>query len=365
MNRAGESPIAWHLCSNRWNSAVTEYAISTARALRLLGYHSVFTALKNSPAAKRAVATGLEVVTIEAFDWRHLTALRSIAKKLQPALIFLNGGPETTLSQFLSITPACKLVRIRGVDFDESLSFQIKHRLAHRHVHQIVVPGQALATKLGTAIGRRVTPITLGCDAKVYAPDAIAISGSRPVLLTLGRLDPVKGHERLLGLFKSVLERWPAGTPKPLLEVIGEAANVSAASLRAFGSALGLVYEDDWRLIDRRISDVAKTMSAATLGIVSSLGSELICRVAEEFLLCGTPVAVSGVGSLAEVLFDDTAGFNFQNMTSDDIVTNLIHWLTRSLHESHQEKLARATAAKEIFSLEAMAAAYALLLRRL
>lgn len=357
--------VAWHLCSNRWNSAVTEYAISTAKAFRLLGFRSIFTATPESPAAKRAAAAGLEVALIKSFDWNQLGTLRALAKRIQPGVVVLNGGPETTLSQFFGVSGRCKFIRVRGVDFEDGLGFKLKHKLSHRHIDQVVVPGHDLGTKLGKTIGKRVTPITLGVDARVFTPDTTSRRASKPSLMVFGRLDPVKGHERLMKLFKQVRGRWPTGTPSPILEIIGEPANISAEQIRAVAQALALVPDIDWKLTDKRIDNVAKIMSGAAVGVVPSLGSELICRVAEEFLLCGTPVAVSGVGSLNEVLFDDTAGFSFKNMNDEAIVTNLLNWLSRSLHESTQDKLERAAKAKARFSIEAMAQSYAVLLKRL
>ena len=54
------------------------------------------------------------------------------------------------------------------------------------------------------------------------------------------------------------------------------------------------------------IEDVPKLLSSADIGVISSLGSEIICRVAHEFLLCGSRVLVSGAGATDEVLKDSS-----------------------------------------------------------
>jgi glycosyltransferase involved in cell wall biosynthesis len=116
----------------------------------------------------------------------------------------------------------------------------------------------------------------------------------------------------------------------------------------------GLQVGSDVVISSIRVKDVAGLLSSTTLGVVPSLGSEIICRVAEEFLLCGTPVAVSAAGSLPEVLFDG-AGFCFDGLSQEEIVVTFVEWIRRSLHESVELKLARADQAKALFSLEAMA----------
>ncbi len=331
--------------------------------MRTLGFGVTFTAREDSPAAVRAAAAGIAVTTVAQFSWRDLSALRAMRMRLQPQLIFLYGGAETTLSQFLGAGHDCKFIRVRGLDFADDWLFRLKHKLAHRHIDQIVAPGEELATRLGKAIGRRVSPIILGCDTSIFAPTAAGARSNRPTAMILGRFDPVKGHARLFEIFRRVLAQWPAGTSSPLLQVVGEPANISSPQIRAMASAAGLTENKDWCLLDRRVPNVAELMSQASLGIIPSLGSEIICRVAEEFLLCGTPVAVSGVGSLADVLFEG-AGFSFCGMQEHAIADHLQNWLLRSFHEPTEDKLARAATAKEMFSIESMAAAYGMLLRR-
>jgi glycosyltransferase involved in cell wall biosynthesis len=129
---------------------------------------------------------------------------------------------------------------------------------------------------------------------------------------------------------------------------------VSGADLRAAGEALGLQYGTDLRITEERISDVASMMSSATLGIVSSLGSEIICRVAEEFLLCGTPVVTSDVGSLTEVFKDESFGAPYELSQMDQAANVLRTWIDRSWNESEGDKMSRAHEAKAYFSLETM-----------
>jgi glycosyltransferase involved in cell wall biosynthesis len=55
-------------------------------------------------------------------------------------------------------------------------------------------------------------------------------------------------------------------------------------------------------VIDERVRDIAVWMRQSSFGLIPSLGSEVICRVAVEFLQQGTPLVSSNVGALAEVL---------------------------------------------------------------
>jgi glycosyltransferase involved in cell wall biosynthesis len=55
-------------------------------------------------------------------------------------------------------------------------------------------------------------------------------------------------------------------------------------------------------ILDERVRDVFVWMRQSSFGLIPSLDSEVICRVAVEFLQQGTPVVSSRAGALAEVL---------------------------------------------------------------
>ena len=65
------SRIVWHLVSNRWNSAVTEFAISAARALEGLGYQNIISPKNQSPAHNLALRHDFLLKPLE--DFKTLT----------------------------------------------------------------------------------------------------------------------------------------------------------------------------------------------------------------------------------------------------------------------------------------------------
>jgi glycosyltransferase involved in cell wall biosynthesis len=200
-----------------------------------------------------------------------------------------------------------------------------------------------------------IVTVPLGCDQQRYWHVPKVSRDGRAQLLVFGRFDPVKGHLPMIERTAEILRVWGNQPQKPQLHIVGEPANVSAADLVRAVERVGLVIDDDVRITTGRVEDVAALMSGSTLGVVPSLGSEIICRVAEEFLLCGTPVAVSAAGSLPEVVFPG-AGFCFGAKSEIETVQSFIEWIRTSLAESEEDKLARAAAAVQRFSLPAMAA---------
>lgn len=166
-----------------------------------------------------------------------------------------------------------------------------------------------------------------------FVADAPDIDPRVPLFLVVGRYDPVKGHasllEALTRMFRndaSLPATWPHSpspterlTPDAPLQLVfvGRSENVHAHDLVQHACELWggtpsghgsrqCVSAFDGRLrlhvFDERVEGVASLMARAHYGVIPSLGSEVICRVAVEFLQAGTPLISSTAGALAEVI---------------------------------------------------------------
>jgi glycosyltransferase involved in cell wall biosynthesis len=345
--------VAWILCSNRWNSAITEYALSTARALRLSGWTVFYSALAESPGERRARSYDLPGDSFVNFGMGESLKLRRLKKSIQPDAVLLFGGPETFLARFL---PGTLRIRFRGQDKDVTDPLPpIKTRLNMQHCVAMLVPAMILQDRFQNIIWQPVRSITLGVDTGRFNfhPEAFAVE-RRPTLRIVGRLDPIKGHQAFFSIFRQVLRLWPKNRPEPFLEIIGEGANISPEQLRRMAADQRLREGENWRLRSERVERISEVMSATDLAVISSLGSEVICRVAEEFLLCGAPLFVSGVGSLEECLLDKSFGSSYRGLSEERAATLLTEKLWQASQESSRQRQARADAARSAFSLEAM-----------
>ena len=80
--------VAWILCSNRWNSAITEYALSTGRSLRLQGWTVFYSALSQSPGEARARAYDLPGDSFASFGLSEVLKLKRLQQKSNPQSFF-------------------------------------------------------------------------------------------------------------------------------------------------------------------------------------------------------------------------------------------------------------------------------------
>lgn len=345
----------WHLSSNRWNSAVTEFALSSLRALDRAGHQVIYTGLTGSLGQDRATSYGIATLPIPDFGIRRIPALRRACEEIRPNVILLFGGPETTLARFLPKGPL--LVRFRGTRLEsKDVLLPGFFRWSHSHLDLVLAPSRLSRTRLVKALpDRLVRTVELGTDTDFFRANLLNNrSGSRPELLVIARLDPVKGHHKLLQIFRHALNIWPQRAPKPRLRIIGCPENVSLSQLKHWCTTLNLRLNDDIILMPRRIPNVVPFIANATLGIIPSLWSEEIVRVAQEFLCCGTPIFVSGVGALEEALTPGR-GTSYRGLLPHQAAELLIDQIMKASAETANQRLSRAADAKQQFSLDRMA----------
>lgn len=341
----------WHVSSNRWNSAITEYALSSAVALKQAGYRCAFTPLSDSIAHHRANHYGLETYPMSRFDFLAVFKFIGLFLKIKPDVIFVYGGQEATLASLLAFL---KIRKIRFVGYRaKNLSWK---RWLFKRFDVIVIPCKLLKAHLERHHIKATRVVYLGCDQQVFYRDEKMGSclKRRPEVIVLARLDPVKGHARFLRLMHRVISSWPDFERRPRVHVIGLPANLSEAEICQAAEDAGLKVGDDVLISAKRMNPIADYLSQAVLGVIPSNGSELICRVAEEFLLCGTPIVVSGVGALEEILFSDEAGASYRGLNDNDAAQLIGEWIQKSLTEGELNKRRRAQLAHERFSLKAM-----------
>ena len=337
----------WHLLSNRWNSAITEYALSSACAFETAGVHSVFSPLTGSPAEKRAREKGLETIPVESFSLPAFPRLNRLVNEIAPHKVFLYGGPETFLARFLHRKG---LIRFYGQELNSAVyGIPYLFEMSTSHLDTLLVPNQIIFNRLKSLAPRRtLKKITLGLEV----PKLRSQERNNDIVI-VGRLDPVKGHERAIQIFAKLLRLWENDRVRPCLHIVGQAANLSVEAIRVSAKRCGLKWGQEIKLTESRVLNIAELMSKASVGMISSLGSEQICRVAQEFLLVGTPIFVSGAGATEEVLFDG-AGKSYGDKNDDDAARQLGDLFTVSYEESPMVRQERARQARELFSLAVM-----------
>ena len=152
----------------------------------------------------------------------------------------------------------------------------------------------------------RLHVIGNGVDTQRFMPLPPAQARARlglqgqPLLISVGHLVPVKGHDLSLQALARLAPRWPG------LRMCFVGEGPQRAALQAQAAALGIA--EQVRFVGAVSNqDLATWYSAADAMLLSSR-SEGWANVLLEAMACGTPVVATDVGGTSEVLASSVAG---------------------------------------------------------
>ena len=336
------------ICSNRWHSAITEYALCTHRALKERAIKVTTIIKKDSTAQHAADAAGVDFIAVDNFTVDLWRVVRGLAANDQLTFITFGGQESLTLRAL-----GHQFIRVCG---DEPRG--LLRGFGHGKSKLAIYPSMVSRLRWLRSKSQKSAVIVIGRDQLIFSHKNKA---TNPDIVIFGRLDPIKGHKKAIEIFAHGVEKKYFGDLAPRLKIVGLAKNSSCQELQDFSSSKGLTEEN--LVIESRITpDPGAEMSTAAMGWIPSLGSEWICRVGQEFAMCGVPLVVSGVGSLKEVLFDQDAGVSLEGLCLDKSAALLGDAFQKAFVETARQRQDRSLAAQNLFSLNAMGEAMAAVL---
>ena len=359
MSPKGPQPARiWIIISNRWNSAITEYALSLVQSLRSFGYQMTFICLQDSPAFHRASLIGAEIYSLKSFRWQGFFQLQKAFRSQPPEYVVTFGGREMFFSMALKLFWKTKLIRFIGRRRTKPRK-SFLYFFPFRFLSAIVTPNNLIIEHFERA--KRycdVSRIFLGMDHSKFIP--AETKPAQDMMFILGRLDPVKGHKAFLKDFHRVRVMNPDLGFQ--LTIVGEPANIQAEEIQSEIENLGLC--STVNLHASRVENIIGYFHQASIGIICSQDSEDIGRVAEEFLLCGIPILVSGVGGLKD-LIEPWSGWSYEGLDESSRHHLIKKAFLIAQAESIEKRVQRAEMARAKFSFHAMGQAWDRLLKRI
>jgi glycosyltransferase involved in cell wall biosynthesis len=149
----------------------------------------------------------------------------------------------------------------------------------------------------------------VGVDHRHFSPrvanegwrEKLNLPQGNPVVGVVGRLSPVKGHRHFIESAELVLKRFPLAA----FLICGEDAQITSTDLKRIVEQKGI--GKSFRFVGR-VRDIRDIIALLDVGVVSSVGSETICRVALEYMSMGKPVVGTNVNAIPEVVHHDVNG---------------------------------------------------------
>lgn len=309
-----------HIINVRWYNACAYYASALASAQRKIGHNVELAGDRGIPSVGIAEEYGLPFNEKPRFSsyfpTRLLANMLWLKKKIGAGIkVVVAHRGEAHVAAMLTkriLRADFVLVRVRG-DVRPPRN-DIFNRILYGPATDAVVCSTEILRRNYLDIYKlnpeRVVTIPAGIDIEYYGktPGAqeckrrYGIPEGKLVVTLLGRLSPIKGHEMFIKAAGRVIREFADAH----FLIAGEEFEVTEDDLRRMISEycpgagftmLGLV--DDVRLITG-MTDIA---------VIPSLGSEMIARVALEFMAAGKPIVASDINALAETVDHGAGGF--------------------------------------------------------
>ena len=143
--------------------------------------------------------------------------------------------------------------------------------------------------------GVAVIPHPVDTDFFTPADDRETIE---PLLVSIGRLSPMKGHRTLIRAMKLLPDNVRA-------VIAGAPSQQSTAELQSFARTLGVEKRITFA---GKVEDVRDIYAKGTIGIVTSLGSEVVSRAGLEMMSSELPLLAAATNGLLDLVQDGSTG---------------------------------------------------------
>jgi glycosyltransferase involved in cell wall biosynthesis len=272
----------------KWWNGTAQGAVTTARALLLAG-HDVLVQTGGSDEVKKHLAE-FAVPFLEPIG-------------LYPGLVTmaLKFRPDAVIA-FESAGQAAAAITLPGIPLVRYRSDQRKARggrfwsIIDSRTDLVVFPGNSMIEKgfQGPRTGKTAV-IPHPVDTEYFH---CSEHEAEPIILSIGRLSPVKGHKTLIKAMTVVRTDHKA-------VIAGGDAQYSAEQLMGFARDHGV---GDRIEFVGRVDDVRPLLKKSRVGVVTSLGSEAVSRAGMEIMACGVPLLAASTNGLLDLVKDGVTG---------------------------------------------------------
>jgi len=282
---------------------------------------------KNSPPLKVAEDQGLEIFSDLYLSYqnpgRFFYNLKKLADLIEERKIDLVNSHQGEGHLYASLLKKLFkkefiLIRTRG-DQRKPKNNIFNLRLNQRWTDGVITTAEVLYKSYLEQLNldeKRLVNIPLGIDPYYFSPlekdydlrNILGISEDELVVGILGRLSPVKGHRYFIRAAFEVLKNFR----EVKFLIAGEDAQVKSYRLKESVKEMGI---SDKFIFTGRSEDSRKIISLMDIGVIASVGSETVCRVALEYMALGKPVIGTDINGIPEVIKD---GINGLIVTPED-----------------------------------------------
>lgn len=314
-----------HLAANRWWTGSADPIIQISRGLAGLGHEVTLGVILGDRFEAKARAAGLELLEGLLLDPRRglhryardVGRLRRTIVERRIDIVHTHHSHDHWLARLAlgrrsrggNITGAPMPVLVRTVHNRRAIRHGWLARRLWARTHGVIAVSREIGERCRAAgidpdrlwmIGGIVDidRFTPSCSGELIRREFDL--GDRPVVGSVSRLAPNRGHELLLSAFQALRKRIPAAR----LLLVGKGEN--RGRLEQMARDLGL--SDYVVFAGYRDGDLGEVLAALDCFVLPGAGSDESCRAALEAMAVGKPVVAPPAGALPETVVDGETG---------------------------------------------------------
>lgn len=361
MSGAGAPLTILHLAANRWWTGSADPTLRLCAGLRERGHRVLLGIVPGDRFEAMARAADIELVPgvrldTRAAPWALLRDVRRLRKLVRAErvdvlhthhshdhwLAFLvrrarRDGTRIPVVRSFHRLRSVKRGRIARWLYHRTAAVFAASRLIEARCREVGIAGDTIHWIPGAADPR----FAAGADPKPIREEFKL--GDAPVIVSVARLAPNRGHELLLSGFRQLL----GGLADARLLLVGRGE--TRPRLEQLVAELGL----GERVIftGYRDRDLPAVLASADCFALMAAGSDDSCRAALEAMAAGLPVVARRVGALPETVLHGETGFLLDDDTPEGVATALARVLA-DRERGRVMGLAGRRRAAEVFSPE-------------
>ncbi|MFQ5520913.1 MAG: glycosyltransferase family 4 protein [Candidatus Methylomirabilia bacterium] len=314
-----------HLAANRWWTGSADPIIHLAKGLEQRGHRVLLGVIRGDRFEAKAREAGLIPLSGLSLEPRGLPAdlvrLRRLVRRERVQIIHchhshdhwigaLSRQDAVLFRTFHNLRAAGRRGIARHLYRRTAGAFAVSRQIYSRCV-EVGFKADRVWLLAGSADLHRFTPETDGRAVR----DELGI-GSAPVVGSVARLAPNRGHELLIEGFRLVLDKLPDAR----LLLIGKGE--SRPKLEALVSELGLARRV--LFTGYRDHDLPEYLAIMDCFVLMGAGSDESCRAALEAMASGKPVVARTVGALPETIVHEETGLLLPDDRPESIAAALL-----------------------------------------
>ena len=302
----------------RWYNACAYYAVSLSQGLSALGHRVTVVGGYDTPAVKKAAELGLDVYdnpdtsSVVLFAYmKRVKAYRKFALENNLALVNAHNGTDHSIWAVALRGTGIPIVRTSGNQIPPGRN-AVSRFIVLKKTAGIIASCRTISDYYSEVFGiesEKIPVINGGIDNEYYVGDQkscslrndLGIPEDAFVFGILARFSLDKGHRHFFHAAEIVFKKYP----EAWFLVAGWNAQLTERDMRVMSSEAGITEHTRFA---GRYPDTRNLIGALDAGVIASVNSETICRIAMEYMAMGVPVIATDTNVLPEIVSHRRSG---------------------------------------------------------